>query len=53
MCPENGNLVFGPEPNLRQHIFHVHKKYLLEYLYNSQKKLLVQEEFVGSRTKMK
>nr|XP_047123932.1 uncharacterized protein LOC124806801 [Hydra vulgaris] len=36
VCPENGKLICGPEPNLRKHIFHVHKK--PEYLYDSQKK---------------
>ena len=49
MCPENGNLVCGPGPNLRKHIFHVHKK--SEYLYDSQKKLLVQDELVGMQNK--
>ena len=49
MCPENGNLVCGSEPNLRKQFFHLHKK--SEYLYDSQKKLLIQDELVGMQNK--
>ncbi|MBY0580649.1 MAG: hypothetical protein K2P53_03070 [Rickettsiales bacterium] len=49
MCPEKGKLVCGPAPNLRKHIFHVHKK--PEYLYDSQKKMFAQDQLVETQNK--